>query len=477
MSLGFEEIEHAACDVIQIIKQIPELGHTRLSVIGGLALWHYLPDYRPTDNINFVTNISTSPSSVKKKLLDLPSSPFVQRAQVLYYQSPAGRDIQVNICPEWLCPYFPESAQNIRRIPYGTVPYIALADLVVFKLDSSGLRSNLVKKERDARDAAALVEHELEQQLRLRSRGDGSGSSGGGHLALGPRQEEVVEEALCDVARCGTKDKAWWERSLGLSRTGTTPPPPSSSNTTTTEWVDNQQKQQQRGIIGGVGGSGRRRPHANSDSSYGRVFRGFSSGSSSGSSGSAVVEDPSTAWHYAVLDTPIRRFASLSLHGGRKPSSSSSSSSSSPSSASSRPRKGLARASSWGYGAVAAPPPSSPPLSSSSPAAARCMTQPKTTAAAVANGKRSRAASAASSSADSGYFGGGELELCGDGRGTEFDCDGPLYYLEPLAGNGGGLDTVTEHHHEEFGQQKKRTSPTPKTPTPPPVRRSVTFQL
>lgn len=45
----FQQLEHAASDVIQNVKEIQDLKHARLSVIGGLALWHYLPEYRSTD--------------------------------------------------------------------------------------------------------------------------------------------------------------------------------------------------------------------------------------------------------------------------------------------------------------------------------------------------------------------------------------------------------------------------------------------
>ncbi|KAI1344776.1 hypothetical protein F5Y15DRAFT_421903 [Xylariaceae sp. FL0016] len=182
MSSEFQELEHAACNVIQMIKQIPELWHTRLAVIGGLALWHYHPEYRPADvrfisafggprdrpvadeqfqNINFITNVSTSPGRMKKRLLELPNSPFYLRSQALFYQSPSKREIQIDISPEWLCPYLPESACYVRDIPYGTVPYISLVDLTAFELDSSGLCSCPVEKERDARDAAALIDREF----------------------------------------------------------------------------------------------------------------------------------------------------------------------------------------------------------------------------------------------------------------------------------------------------------------------------
>ncbi|KAI5927002.1 hypothetical protein F4810DRAFT_421886 [Camillea tinctor] len=210
MSSLFSELEYATCDIIQIIKQIPELEHTRLSVIGGLAMWHYLPSYRPTNNINFITNISTSPSWMKKMLLNRPNASFIMRSQVLYYQSPSGREIQIDISPEWLSPYLPDSARNIRYIPYGEVPYISLTDLIVFKLDSSSLHSNLAKKERDARDAAALLEHEVGPLL----------GEDRPPLELTWKQIQIVKEALCDVVKCGAKEKSWWETHLGLSPTG-----------------------------------------------------------------------------------------------------------------------------------------------------------------------------------------------------------------------------------------------------------------
>ncbi|KAH9900130.1 hypothetical protein F4778DRAFT_740234 [Xylariomycetidae sp. FL2044] len=291
-SFTLSELEFAACDVVQFIKQIPELGHTRLSVLGGLALWHYLPGYRPTNNINFVTNISTSPSSVKKRLLELPNSRFTMRQQVLFYQNPKGRYIQVDISPEWLCPYLPGAALNLRDIPYGEIPYVSLDDLIVFKLDSSGLRSSLVKKERDARDAAALIEHE---------------NTLGFPVRLAARQKQVVEEALCDVAKCGTKDKAWWERNLGLSSgsglgpgpssRGASPRPSSPSSSSSLLVVQDGSE--------GSHTRSKSRPHANSDSAYGGIYRG------------SVNEAHNTAWYYERLDRAhVKRFHSLHQTGG-----------------------------------------------------------------------------------------------------------------------------------------------------------------
>ncbi|XXH03561.1 hypothetical protein Hte_009966 [Hypoxylon texense] len=253
----FHELEHATCDVLHNVKQIHELRNAKLSVIGGLAVWHYLPRYRQTDNINFITNLSTSPSSLKKRLLEKPDSPFFQRSQALYYRSPKGQDIRVDISPQWLGPYLPESATKVQDLSDDEIPYISLTDLIVFKLDSSGLRSNPLKKDRDARDAAALVDH----------------ASRRGAIALSEKQEQVVEEALCDVGRCGTKEKSWWVDQMGLNKN------PATTTTTTTPG-EGSRKQQSR-------------PHAKSDPVHSRS-----------GGGKPLSTDPNTAWHYEQLDQP-----------------------------------------------------------------------------------------------------------------------------------------------------------------------------
>ncbi|KAI0179111.1 hypothetical protein GGR52DRAFT_588870 [Hypoxylon sp. FL1284] len=276
----FYELERAARDVVHNVKQIPELGNTKLSLIGGLAVWHYLPEYRCTDNINFITNLSTSPSSLKKRLLERPNSPFFQRSQALFYQSPGGQPIRVDISPEWLGPYLPESATKVQDLSQDEIPYISLIDLIVFKLDSSGLRSNPLKKDRDARDAAALVEHATSQH---------------GAIRLSERQEQVVEEALCDVGRCGAKEKSWWERQMGLTREG--------------DDGEDDDRRKRRGWGWGRGQS-QARPHSRSDPTHER-------------SGTArLSRDPNTAWHYEQLDhlhAHGPRSAALRGGGGKRP--------------------------------------------------------------------------------------------------------------------------------------------------------------
>ncbi|KAF2967095.1 hypothetical protein GQX73_g6465 [Xylaria multiplex] len=192
-----KELEDAVCDVIQIIKQIPELTGTKLAVVGGLALWHYLPDYRPTNNINFVTNATNDEdlSFLEQKLLEHPNSPFIQDQQALFYHSPAGWDIQIKISTRWhvsilrtifffpgapefsvflpapapcshdgQSPYLPEPTHFVYEIPYGQVPYISPADLVASKINSTQLKTSK-RRQQDADDAKALIDHELAGQL------------------------------------------------------------------------------------------------------------------------------------------------------------------------------------------------------------------------------------------------------------------------------------------------------------------------
>ncbi|KAI0019371.1 hypothetical protein F4780DRAFT_452546 [Xylariomycetidae sp. FL0641] len=493
----FTALECAACDVIQILKQIEGLEHTKLSVIGGLALWHYLPDYRPTDNINFLTNISTSPSSVKKKLLERPNSPFVQRSQVLFYQSSGGREVQVDISPEWLSPYLPDSAQNLHEIPYGSVPYISRADLVVFKLDSSGLRSNPMKKERDARDAAALLDDQLRKLNGDHKEDDAAAAAGkrknssnsktspkppttptpSNVLELNPKQQQVVEEALCDVAKCGTREKGWWSRYLGLE----------SSSSSSGKSTDQEEEKD----AAAAAPKGRQRPHASSDA--------------------AIYRPTTETWFYQRLDrahVKVKRFHSFTGVGR----SSSKPTAAIPKAEPQPPaRPGVARAASyagysasterwwrecgargvhgtgvngsgnvlstpktdnasyWGY----ASPVSTPGGGGGSPHISRSNST-------TSNGSSSsgpaanRKARAGSTSADSGY---GGSECGGDDINSSYgysmldggkEDDGAGGYFAAKAGNSAGrLGTVTEHEVDDG----------PKACRPAPVKRSVTFSV
>ncbi|GAP83292.1 hypothetical protein SAMD00023353_0403200 [Rosellinia necatrix] len=161
MTVRLKDLEDAACDVVQIIKQFQEFAQTRLAVCGGLALWHYLPDYRQTDNIDFITDLS-SLDLLRTRLLEHPNSPFMQNQQALFYCSPAGRAIQIKISTENLPDYLLDSTRVVHEIPYGEVPYIPLKGLIIIKLQSSWFQpTSPARRRRDTADAEALVSRKI----------------------------------------------------------------------------------------------------------------------------------------------------------------------------------------------------------------------------------------------------------------------------------------------------------------------------
>ncbi|KAK1729322.1 uncharacterized protein BDZ83DRAFT_50569 [Colletotrichum acutatum] len=192
-------LENAASEVISILKGIPEFSHARVAVIGGLALWKYVPTGRTTEDVDFIINIDSAPHGIKQKLLSLPNSPFVQQAQFFYYKQGTTL-VQVDITPGWQSPYMPAAATEIGRIPHGSVPYISPTDLIVFKINSCGLRAQVNKKRTDALDAVTLLELETRN----------------GPLTLNSAQRAVVEQCIADVVAHGPKNAQWWKQRLGL---------------------------------------------------------------------------------------------------------------------------------------------------------------------------------------------------------------------------------------------------------------------
>ncbi|KAI1126326.1 hypothetical protein F5Y10DRAFT_293870 [Nemania abortiva] len=204
MTVRVKELEDAVCDVIQIIKQIPELTGARLAVIGDLALCHYLPDRRPTDKITFITDLPAL-EFLGRKLLNHPNSPFWKTKQALFYRSPAGRDIEIEFSPQWLFPYLPDSTPLVYEIPYGKVPYAMAVDLFFFKLNSSlSVTTNPAKRRQDGDDAAALISRDnqdrfadgyipttKEQLRRLQGANDVQPM-----VILSPQQEQFIKDAL-----------------------------------------------------------------------------------------------------------------------------------------------------------------------------------------------------------------------------------------------------------------------------------------
>ncbi|KAG7285771.1 hypothetical protein NEMBOFW57_008065 [Staphylotrichum longicolle] len=110
-------LERAAADVIVILKGIAEYSEASIAVIGGLALWKYMPGGRTTQDVDFIISIDSAPHSVKNKLLTLPNSPFIQQAQYFLYRDMDGNYIQIDITPAWQSPYLPAAAKKLKSVP------------------------------------------------------------------------------------------------------------------------------------------------------------------------------------------------------------------------------------------------------------------------------------------------------------------------------------------------------------------------
>lgn len=239
VTVAFEELEKAACCLLQIIKDTPELGKTtKVAIAGDMVMRKYLPNYRhdgegvslfwflrdighthtdppPPQDIDLIVNSATSASLIRKKLLQHPMSPLVEHNQQLFYQtSSSAARIEVRLTPEMLCPFLPGAARPVHELvpSPATLPYVSLVDLVVFKMDACGLRDSAPGRQREARDAAALLGLAAEHRA----------------LDLNPDQARVVEECLADVLRHSDPDKqkAWWQtRLIGLCDPDARKPP------------------------------------------------------------------------------------------------------------------------------------------------------------------------------------------------------------------------------------------------------------
>lgn len=137
-------------------------------------------------------------------------SPLVERNQLLYFQpssatktspsSPRSPGTEVRITPEMLLPFLPGAAKLVHEVSPspGHLPYVSLVDLIVFKMDSCGLRDSTQGKQQEARDAAALLEAATQHCA----------------LELNENQIRVVEECLPDILRHSSSDKGWWQARL-----------------------------------------------------------------------------------------------------------------------------------------------------------------------------------------------------------------------------------------------------------------------
>lgn len=127
-------------------------------------------------------------------------SPLVEQLGTVFYRHTTGWQIEVKLIPDWLCPYLPAAARPVRENA-GVLPYLSLQDLIVFKVDASGLHESLRGKQREAREAAALLELAAEHCP----------------LKLDAIKMDKIQQALPEIVEFSLPehDKSWWQRNLG----------------------------------------------------------------------------------------------------------------------------------------------------------------------------------------------------------------------------------------------------------------------
>jgi len=88
----------------------------------------------------------------------------------------------------------------IKDIPANFVPYISEIDLIVFKINSCGLRAHPPKMITDAMDAQNMLQLATTKSP----------------LNLTATQQDVVEAGLESVIENGNKSERWWRQRLGM---------------------------------------------------------------------------------------------------------------------------------------------------------------------------------------------------------------------------------------------------------------------
>ncbi|KAE8406745.1 hypothetical protein BDV37DRAFT_52499 [Aspergillus pseudonomiae] len=179
---SFAELEAAASSVIDILKTMSEFSNVKIAVIGGLGLWKYLRGYRTTE-------FKERQKQLKINYLPCPPVLSNSRRSFFFYRSSNGKHIQVDITPDWQSPYILSAAGPISAVRPGSLPYISETDLLIFKINSCGLRSTPAKKLRDATDARSLADD-------LSSKGP---------IVLSSTQKSAVLQGLDDVVRLSGK--------------------------------------------------------------------------------------------------------------------------------------------------------------------------------------------------------------------------------------------------------------------------------
>ncbi|TWU77536.1 hypothetical protein ED733_007440 [Metarhizium rileyi] len=162
--LSFSDLDGAASYVIQRLKEINPNG--KVMVIGGTATQKYLPGLRSTRDVDIYQTVGSS-LDIKKQLLSdarfytrrkLTDNIDITEKEYLFFQNADGKNIEIDLPGKHVLSFEPTSAQLLKDIPPGNVPYISVEELIVSKIQAIAKRTDAASKALDLRDAKALLE-------------------------------------------------------------------------------------------------------------------------------------------------------------------------------------------------------------------------------------------------------------------------------------------------------------------------------
>lgn len=110
-------LEDTAAAVIAAMKTVPEFAEAKIAMIGGMALWKYLEDYRVTKVCRFKAKqlymrlllidlvlgcrlhdyCGRGPKSRQREASKLSNTPFVQLGDRFFYKAASGLNIQIDM--------------------------------------------------------------------------------------------------------------------------------------------------------------------------------------------------------------------------------------------------------------------------------------------------------------------------------------------------------------------------------------------
>ncbi|GFF45340.1 hypothetical protein CNMCM6936_001671 [Aspergillus lentulus] len=202
-----EHLSEAARIVItslQALPEAPELQRANIAIIGGLALQHHAPGYRPTKDVDILIFDRDHPIctlDVRAKLASRFPNEFEDVPEPVSSCLNIPDTIKVDCIPQELPPYLPADAATLEEVDPNHLPFLPLVDLLVYKINSCGMRPTPEKQKQDAEDAQELV-NILSSQ---------------GTITLDDSKKQAVVSGLDEMLEYFEEDRDWWESALGLS--------------------------------------------------------------------------------------------------------------------------------------------------------------------------------------------------------------------------------------------------------------------